>query len=441
MVEFTLERMAYGGMYDQIGGGFHRYSVDERWLVPHFEKMLYDNALLAGIYLDAYRATGRPLYRRICEETLDYIVRDLRDDGGGFYSAEDADSEGVEGKFYVWELEEFNRVSGDGGVLARYLGVTEHGNWEHTNILNIPRSPEVFCKLAGIGEADLAARMLAAKPKLLEARNRRIRPGRDEKALTDWNGLALRTFADAAAYLDRPDYRDVAESNARFIVNHLWDGARLLHCFKDGRARFNGHLDDYANFADGVLALYQLTFEPEWLHLAEALVERTIAQFRDEAGGGFFFTGNDHEALILRTKDQFDNATPSGNSVAADVLLRMAALLGREDYRKMAESVFASAGDLPAQYPSGFGRLLAAMDFHAGPSREVAIVGGPEPFLSALRKHYLPRTVVAAGDPGTMPLLEGRVSIEGRSTAYVCENFTCLQPTRDIGEFERMLTE
>jgi uncharacterized protein YyaL (SSP411 family) len=238
MVELTLEKMAFGGMYDQVGGGFHRYSVDERWLVPHFEKMLYDNALLARIYLDAWRATGKPLYRRIVEETLDYIARDMRDPGGGFYSSEDADSEGVEGKFYVWTLDEFNRVADDpSGIVAHYLDVTEHGNWERHNILNIWRAPEIFAKLEKISEEELDEKVRKARRRLFEARLKRVRPGRDDKTLTDWNGLALRAFAEAATYLNRADYREIAEANARFIMTTLWDGKRLLHSFKDGRAR------------------------------------------------------------------------------------------------------------------------------------------------------------------------------------------------------------
>ncbi len=254
--QFTLDKMAYGGMYDQAGGGFHRYSTDDRWLVPHFEKMLYDNALLARAYLDGYRLTRKPLYRRITEEILDFIVREMRDPNGGFYSTQDADSEGVEGKFYVWEREEFLEVVGeDGELLARYFNVTDYGNWEHHNILNVPRPPELFCKLEKISEKDLESKVAAALPKLYAAREKRVHPGRDEKILTDWNGLALRAFADAAAFLGRDDYRKVAEANAAFIFEKLWDGQHLLHSFKDGRARFNAYLDDYANVADGLLAL------------------------------------------------------------------------------------------------------------------------------------------------------------------------------------------
>jgi uncharacterized protein YyaL (SSP411 family) len=443
MSTFTLDKMAYGGLYDQIGGGFHRYSTDDRWLVPHFEKMLYDNALLARVYLDAWRVTGNPLYRRITEEVLDFIVREMRDPNGGFYSTQDADSEGVEGKFYVWDLEEFKATAGpDGELLARYLDVTGHGNWEEHNILNVPRPPDVFCKLENISEGELKVKLEAARPKLYSAREKRIHPGRDEKILTDWNGLALRAFADAAAYLGRDDYRQIAESNAEFIFKTLWDGSRLLHSFKDGRARFNAYLDDYANIADGLLSLYQLTFENKWLKRAESLADHIIDKFQDSDNGGFYFTEIGHEALITRTKDYFDNATPSGNSVAADVLVRLGALLGRKDLTDNAARLFASTGALLAQYPSGFGRLLEAIDFYLGPSKEIAVVvAGKEghSFITAYRKRFLPRTVIAAGETGAVALLRDRPAIGGKSTAYVCENMTCQRPVTDVGEFENQI--
>jgi uncharacterized protein YyaL (SSP411 family) len=436
---FTLDKMAYGGMYDQAGGGFHRYSTDERWLVPHFEKMLYDNALLARAYLDGYRLTGKPLYKRITEEILDFIVREMRDTNGGFYSTQDADSEGVEGRFYVWDRDEFEAVVGDDAeLLARYFNVTEYGNWEHHNILNVPRPPELFCKLEKISESELEAKVAAALPKLYAARERRVHPGRDEKILTDWNGLALRAFADAAAFLGRDDYRNVAEANAAFLFDKLWDGERLLHSFKDGRARFNAYLDDYANVADGLLSLYQLTFDERWLRRAESLAEIIVDRFGDDDQGGFFFTARGHEELIARTKDFFDNATPSGNSVAADVLLRLAALLGRDDFRKQAEQVFAAVENHLGQYASGFGRMLSAVDFAIGPSSEIALVGGTEPFLTAYRKRYLPRTVIAAGE-SDFAVLRGRSEVEGKPTAYVCENLSCKQPVNDVAEFEKLL--
>jgi uncharacterized protein len=430
MVTFTLDKMAYGGMYDQVGGGFHRYSTDDHWLVPHFEKMLYDNALLARVYVDAYRATGDHLYRRVAEETLDFVAREMRDPSGAFYSTQDADSEGVEGKFYVWSLDEFRRVVGDDAdILARYFDVTSLGNWEESNILHVTNS----------ADQNFQSKVDAAKKKLYAARNKRVKPGRDEKVLTDWNGLMLRAFAEAAAYFGRNDYRDVAEGNANFILTKLWDGNRLLHSYKDGRARFNGYLDDYANLADGLFALYQLTFDYRWIDAAVQVTDRMIEQFWDPEGNGFYFTGKDHESLLTRTKDFFDNATPSGNSVAADVLLKLAAVLERQDYREKAENIFLTAASFLKQYASGFGRMLAAFDFFVGPSKEIALIGSPESFLSTLHRRYLPRTVVAAGSDDRVPLLRDRPMVNGQPTAYVCENFTCKEPVTDVTAFERFL--
>jgi uncharacterized protein len=430
MVTFTLDKMAGGGLYDQVGGGFHRYSTDDHWLVPHFEKMLYDNALLARVYTDAYRATANELYKRIAEETLDFVVREMRDSNGAFYSTQDADSEGVEGKFYVWSLKEFQQVLGaDAERIADYLDVTEHGNWEETNILHVRQE----AALPRDGEIE------AAKKKLYAVREKRVRPGRDEKVLTDWNGLMLRAFAEAAASLGRDDYRAVAQANADFVLNTLWDGNRLLHSFKDGRARFNGYLDDYANFVDGLFALYQLTFDTRWLNAAVQVSDRMIEQFWDSAAGGFYFTGKDHESLLTRTKDFFDNATPSGNSVAADVLMKLAAVLDRPDYRKIAEDVFLTIGGLLKQYASGFGRMLAALDFYVGPSKEIALAGNPEIFLQILATSYTPRIVVAAGAAEGVALLRNRPMVDGKPTAYVCENFACKLPVTDAAEFQKQI--
>ena len=440
MVTFTLDKMAYGGMYDQAGGGFHRYSTDDRWLVPHFEKMLYDNALLARIYVDAHRVTGKSSYRQIAEETLDFVVREMRAPNGAFYSTQDADSEGVEGKFYVWSLAEFSEVTGnDAELLGKYFDVTEEGNFEEQNILNVPREPELFSKLERVPVQELASKVQAARKKLYDRREKRIRPARDEKVLTDWNGLMLRAFAEAAAHFSRDDYRAVAEANANFLLTTMWDGNRLLHSFKDDRARFNGYLDDYANLADGLLALYQLTFDYRWLDGAVRVAERMIEQFWDVENGAFYFTGQNHESLIARPKDFFDNATPSGNSVAADVLLRLAAILDRRDYREKGEKIIFAAAGLLKQYATGFGRMFAAVDFYIGPSKEIAIVGNPEGFLPVLRSKYLPRAVVASGGGDSIPLLRDRPMIDKKPTAYVCENFACKQPVTDAVALQSQL--
>jgi uncharacterized protein YyaL (SSP411 family) len=439
MATLTLDKMACGGVYDQIGGGFHRYSTDDRWLVPHFEKMLYDNALLARAYLDGWRLTENPFYRKIVEEVLDFIVREMRDSSGGFYSTQDADSEGVEGKFYVWDSTEFERITGsDAELSSRYWNVTERGNWEGHNILNVPRAWELFCKLENISQPDLLRRIASAKARLYDAREKRVRPGRDEKILTDWNGLALRAFAEAAAYLGRDDYRRVAESNADFILTKLWDGNRLLHSYKDGRARFNAYLDDYANLADGLFSLYQLTFETRWLSEAERLCEIIIERFSDNDEGGFFFTAADHETLVTRTRDLFDNATPSGNSVAADLLVRMGTMLERNDFRRSAEKVFFSVEHLLAQYASGLGRMLAGVDFYIGPSCVVAVAGAGGDLVSTFRRHYLPRAIIASGD-APVAVLRDRPAIGGKPTAYVCENLACKQPVQSADALEQLL--
>ena len=440
MVNLTLEKMAFGGLYDHVGGGFHRYSTDAHWLVPHFEKMLYDNALLARVYLDAYRVTGRSLYRRVVEETLDFAARELSDSNGGFYATLDADSEGVEGKFYVWRRAEFDEIAGnDADLLARYFDVTEDGNFEGENIIHIAHAPEIFAPSENVTVEELGTLAARTLPALFERRKTRIRPARDEKILTDWNGLMLRATANAAAYLGRRDYRTLAEANAEFLLDTMWDGNQLLHSYKDGRARFNGYVDDYANFADGLTALYELTFDPRWLEAAIQIVERMISEFWDQENGGFFFTGNSHESLVARTKEYFDNATPSGNSVAADVLSRLGTLLDRADYRDKAERICTGVADYLMRYPTGFGRLLSAADYLIGPSQEIAVVGSAEPFLDAIRGQYLPRTVIAAGEPDSIGVLSGRTAIDQQPTAYLCENYVCKQPTVDAAVLREML--
>jgi uncharacterized protein YyaL (SSP411 family) len=440
IVNLTLHKMAFGGLYDQLGGGFHRYSTDERWLVPHFEKMLYDNALLARLYTRAFQATGIRLYRRIAEETLDWVGREMRAENGGFYSTLDADSEGVEGKFYVWKRDEFDRIVGDdAGLVARYFDVTAEGNFEGQNILNVSRFREGFPEEEGVAVDEIERLSNRARRKLWEHREKRIRPQRDEKILSDWNGLMLRAYADAASCFQRRDYRDIAESNAEFMLSILWDGKRLLHAFKDGHARFNAYVDDYANFADGLLGLYELTFEERWLSASMRLTERMIDDFWDETGGGFFFTSTDHEPLVARTKEFFDNATPSGNSVAADLLARLGRLLDRSDFTKKAERICQSVAAHIRRFPSAFGKTLCACDFLIGPTEEVALVGDPDVFLPVLRKQHLPRTIIAAGTSGEIPLLQNRPALDGKPTAYLCRDYICKQPTTEPAVLEGLL--
>jgi len=450
MVRLTLDKMAQGGMYDQLGGGFHRYSVDAQWLVPHFEKMLYDNAQLARVYLHAYLATGERFYRRICEETLDYVLREMASPEGGFYSTQDADSEGEEGKFYLWTPGEVRALLGEeeGQLFCAYFDVTERGSFEGKSILHTPRSVEEVAAEQGVSTAHLEEVIERGRRILLEARAQRIKPARDEKILTAWNGLMLRSFAEAAAALERDDYRRAAVRNAEFVLSTLrapGDGSlRLYRSYKDGRARHNAYLEDYAGYAAGLLALYEATFDQRWLEAAQRLASTMIEQFADEAGGGFFDTSADHEALLTRPKSLYDSATPSGNSMACEVLLRLAEYLDDAGYRARAERLLAGLRDALAQHPSAFGELLCALDFYLGPVRQIALAGDPHDermraLLRVVYGHYLPNKVVALrllGPEGEkaaahIPLLQNREPIGQQATAYVCEHFTCRLPVTD----------
>lgn len=452
MVELTLERMAYGGIYDQLGGGFHRYAVDEAWLVPHFEKMLYDNAQLAALYLHAFQLTGRPLYRRVCEETLDYVLREMTSPEGGFYATQDADSEGEEGKYFLWTPEEISAAldEEEARIVLTYYGVRPEGNFEGRTILSIPRPPTEVARGLGISLEELEAVVARARARLLAWRERRVKPARDEKILTSWNGLMLRAFAEAAAALERDDYRQAAEANARFLLGHLRRQGRLLRSFKDGAARLNAYLEDYSLAIDGLLALYQCTLDPLWYREARALAETMIDLFWDPEQQAFFDTSKDHEQLITRPRDVFDNATPSGTSVAVDVLLRLAVLSGEQRYRELAEGTLRALAEPMARMPGGFGRLLSALDFALTGAQEVAILGDPaaadtRALLAVLRHGYRPYLVLAAArgpdDPlaAEMPLLADRTLLAGRATAYVCRNYACQMPTTEPAELERQL--
>ncbi|MGB3633624.1 MAG: thioredoxin domain-containing protein [Rubrobacteraceae bacterium] len=451
-VELTLQRMANGGIYDHLGGGFARYSVDERWLVPHFEKMLYDNALLVQLYLETYQLTGDDSYKRVAEETLDYVVRDMTSPEGGFYSAEDADSEGVEGKFYVWTPAEIREAlePEEAELAMRYWGVTEAGNFEGKNILNVPQNPETVATAFGISPDELDERIEKARSKLFDVREGRVRPGRDDKVLAAWNGLMLRSFAFAARVLDRDYYRAVAEKNAAFLLEKLRHDGRLRRSYKDGRARFNGYLEDYAMVADGLVALYEATFETRWLSAADSLCDAMFELFWDAESETFYDTPADHEKLVTRPRDIYDNATPSGTSVAVDVLLKLALLLDRNDYRQRAEAVLENLSGGMEKLPGAFGRLLSALDFHLSRPREVALVGKPDSpdtraLLETVYARYLPNKVVAGRGPedeessGLVPLLADRPTRDGRATVYVCEGYACQSPTTDPGELAAQL--
>ncbi|GHO87902.1 thioredoxin domain-containing protein [Dictyobacter formicarum] len=451
VVETSLQRMAAGGIYDQLGGGFHRYSVDEKWLVPHFEKMLYDNALLSQLYLHAYLVTGNDLYRRVVEETLDYVVREMTSPEGGFYSTQDADSEGEEGKFFLWSQEEIERTLSpkDAALFMAYYGVTRHGNFEGKNILNRVQDDQVAAQQAQIDISTLQAALQRGRSTLFRLREQRIKPGRDEKVLTSWNGLMLRSFAEAARYLKRADYLQVAQKNATFLLDTLRQNGRLLRTFKDGRARLQGYLEDYAFLADGLLALYEASFETRWFTEARTLMDQAIQLFADEQGG-FFDTGTDHETLISRPKDIMDNATPAGNSVAADVLLHLAAFTGDNSYRQRADSYLQTLAEIMVQHPQAFGQVLCALDFSLSPVKELAVVGevqaaDTQRLLDCINARYLPQSVLACAQPAdqqasmAIPLLADRPLKEQHATAYVCQNFACQAPVTTPGELAALL--
>jgi len=437
MVRHTSAKMAHGGMYDQLGGGFHRYSTDAKWLVPHFEKMLYDNALLSRFYLHYFQVEHNPLARETAEGILDYVLREMTDPAGGFYSTQDADSEGHEGKFFVWDSDEIKSVLGeaDASVFNSYYNVTETGNFEGKNILNVnpsapPPNPE-------------------NRRKLFEYREKRIKPDRDEKIITAWNGLMLASFAEAGVILHRPNYTEAARRNADFVLTNLRRDGLLLRTYKDGIAKYNAYLEDYAFFIEGLVTLYETTGEFRWLKEAITLTDRMIEEFWDVAGGGFFFTGQSHENLIVRSKDYFDNATPSGNSVAAGVLLRLAILTDNQRYRDLAQDVLNAVADSVRRYPSGFGYTLSAMDFLLSSPKEIAIVGKDEPDIQPLLQEawrkYLPNKVVAPGIVNdseaiaVIPLLQDRPLLDDRATAYVCENYACKRPVTRTADLQSQL--
>ena len=458
MVTKTLDAMADGGIRDQLGGGFHRYSTDEVWLAPHFEKMLYDNAQLARVYLHAWQLTGEPRYRDVAESTIDYVAREMTVPESGFTASQDADSEGEEGRFYVWTLPEIEAVLGDSGdsgdnaaLFATAYDVRTIGNWEGKTILRRVRSDAELQALFGSGadSTEIPTRLARARGRLFEARERRVRPARDDKALASWNGLMLAAVAEAGRALDRADYRDLAERNATFLLERLrTPEGRLRRSWKDGRATLNGYLEDYANVAEGLLALYETTFDPRWFAAARELMDAALDHFADPEGG-LFDTSDDHETLVARPKGLQDNAVPSGNAMAVTVLLKLAAWTGEGRYRDAAEAALRTVVPYLGRYPTGFAQWLIAFDFALAPVREIAIAGDPfaadtQRLLDATRVGYRPHQVVATGTPATagaataartsaeaVPLLADRPLVDGRPTAYVCRAFACDLPVTD----------
>jgi hypothetical protein len=423
--------MRAGGIYDQIGGGFARYSVDTRWLIPHFEKMLYDNALLARIYLRAGQALSNPAYTATAVETLDYLAAEMRDPSGGIHAAEDADSEGVEGKYYVWSREEFSALAGaDAELIGRLYGVTAHGNFEGANNLHLAVTPQELADADGIGLGDVLAAKSRVDDSLLRVRRDRIPPGRDDKVIASWNGLALRTFAEAAAVLDSDEYLEVAIDIARFVTTNMVDeNGRLQRAWRNGRTSGPGFCDDYAAMAVGLYTLYSVTGDTRWYAEAERLVTDMIHLFGDT--GGFFSPGVDAGELIARPKDFADNPLPSANSLAAEALVMHRAYTG--DSNEYLDEIATGAGRLLERYPSAVGHLLAVLVTVDAGIKEVAIVGEPEQshqFEQVIWERFRPECVVATGvgDGDVVPLLRGRATSGAAAAAHVCRNFVCDLP-------------
>jgi len=450
MCRHTLNQMAMGGIYDHLGGGFARYSTDAGWLVPHFEKMLYDNALLTGCYLDAYQVTGDPFYREVAEETLAWVAREMTSPEGPFFSTQDADSEGEEGKFYVWTEAEIVALLGqaDADLVNAVYSVAPEGNWEHgRNILHRTRSLAQNARLLHREEPELRNLLERCRRTLFEARSRRVWPGRDEKVLTSWNGLMIGALAQAAQVLDQPAHAEAAARAADFLLTRmrLPDG-RLLRTWSAGtEPKLNAYLEDYAFVLDSLVSLYEATFAPRWIEAALELADVMVREFWDPAEGGFFFTGASHESLIARTKDPHDNAIPSGSSMAVTGLLRLVKLTGRQDLQQKAETLLQMYQGLMGSRPMAVSQMLLALDFSLGPVQELALVGDPSAeetrrVLRAVRSRYRPRRVVAflpsgSAAPASLPLLQGKEA-RGTITAYKCENFACQAPLVGVEAIE-----
>jgi uncharacterized protein YyaL (SSP411 family) len=460
MARRTLDRMADGGVRDQLGGGFHRYATDAIWLVPHFEQMLYDNAQLARVYLHAWALTGEARYRAVATGTLDYVLRELATPDGAFAASQDADTEGVEGATFTWRAEEVrSALGGDAALFSTAYGITEAGNWEGVTILSRVRRTAELAKLYAIPNAEVEARLARARDRLLSVRAQRPQPARDDKALAAWNGLAIGALADAARLLghspdgtaDSARYRAAAQRAADAILGGLLDAeGRLGRSWKDGRGSGQGVLEDYADLADGLLALYEATFDERWFTTARGLADSILDRFGDIAGG-FFDTAIDHEQLVTRPKDVQDNATPSGGAMATLVLLRLAAFTGESSYRDAAERAIAVVTPFAARYPTAFAKWLQAIDLTLAPVAEVAIVGDLDDESTRLLVEvacggYAPNRVVAVAAPtaansSSVPLLRDRPQLKDRPTAYVCRGFTCRLPVTDPDALREQLAE
>jgi uncharacterized protein YyaL (SSP411 family) len=452
MVVKTLDAMARGGIYDHLGGGFHRYSVDDQWLVPHFEKMLYDNALLVPVYLDAWLVTQKPRFRQVAVETLDFVLREMTDADGGFHSTLDADSEGVEGKYYVWSQQEIEALlpGVERDVFLKTYGVLPGGNFEGRNILHLPRSLGATAEAVGLQQEALAKRLASARQRLFAARASRIRPHKDDKVLTSWNGLMISAFARGYRVLGEERYREAAERAAAFLVDAMWTPEGLLRVYRAGSKSTSGFLDDYAHLGNGLVDLFEGTGEPRWLQAAEALAQAMVERFGDPGGNGFFYSQAGDENLLVRDRCYIDEACPAPNAVAARLLCRLSRLFEREEYRIHAEQALAGATAFGQRFPTALTCTWSVVDQFLATPEELVIVGDPDDsgyqgLASVANELYRPNLTVVLQRTGAppmaeaIPLLQGRTLQNGKATAYFCVDRTCAAPVCTVDELRELL--
>ncbi len=454
MLTTTLDKMAYGGIHDQLGGGFARYATDRQWLIPHFEKMLYDNALLCRNYLEGYLLTKEIYWRNVAENILEFVIRELKTKDNCFYSSLDADSEGVEGKFYVWTYNEIISLLGkeDGPWFASIFDVTEKGNFEHGyNILHLSQSEEALAKANSISKDELWKRIDLLKEKLFAARENRIRPQTDDKILTNWNSLMISAFVAGYKILQNQKYLDIAKSGAKFILENMFVDNRLLHTWGKGKAKLNGYLDDYTYFVQALLDLSSVDFETNWLTKAININDLVINKFFDKDIQDFYYTSNDHEKLISRTKNYYDGSVPSATSTAAFNLLRLARITGNKDYQEKAENILRHYADYLARVPDQFANMLCALDFNLGKPIDIVLVADKksknwQEILFAIHKYYLPNSQVILKDANessetkSIQILQDKTIIEDKPTVYICHNFSCQKPLTDIESIKSELS-
>ena len=452
MVEVTLNNMAAGGIYDHLRGGFHRYSTDTYWLLPHFEKMLYDNALLIRLYLHAYQVTGNNTYRVVVEETLDYVIAEMTDKSGGFFSSQDADTEGEEGKYFVWRPEEIEDLLGkeQGSLFNKYFNVDIDGNFEGMSILNVTMSKSDFMFSEGLEKSEFENLISQSKSLLLESRATRTSPGIDDKILTSWNSLMIGAFAEAGSILGRSDYVSIAERGADYILKTLVTEDRLLRTSRNGQAKLQGYLEDYSFLVNSLILLHEATLSQKWLNAAIKFTENMINLFWDKKNKQFYDTGIDHESLIIRPINFQDNAIPSGAAIAADVLLKMAVITGRKEFEQYGKDALKSSVPMLNQYPLGAGHWLCVLDFYLDKTKEIVVLGkskscDTKELVAEVFRHYIPNRVFVGNDVedetvSNLPILQRKNLVNGKATAFVCEDYVCSLPSSTPESFAKQLS-